>query len=244
MDASPATAVVTGGASGIGNAIAEGLAEAGWAVVVADRDGDRAADVAGALTERGVTARPVSVDVAQPATLGALADVLDGLPSLGALVNSAGISQLAPLDTLSVEDWQRTIDINLTGVFHVTQALLPHLSDGGSIVNIASLAGQTSTAFSSPAYSASKAGLIGFTRQAAINLAPRGIRVNAVAPGVIDTPMMDGYGPERRAALEARIPLGRMGTPADVADAVLFLCGPRSTYVTGQTIAVNGGIFM
>jgi NAD(P)-dependent dehydrogenase (short-subunit alcohol dehydrogenase family) len=244
-------ALVTGGGSGIGAAICARFAEEGATVVVVDRDGDAAAAVARSTPSMESVALDVTDSGAVDATFG---DVARRLGRLDVVVNSAGVddppvkAEIAravaagePIDVTSVlsdEQWRRTMSVNVDGVFFcVRAALRSMLAQGsGSIVNIASSAGVNPVA-GLPHYSASKAAVIGLTRSVAKEVAGRGVRVNAIAPGGVDTPMAartpSGVGPA--------IPLGRLATPAEIAAAALFLATAESSYITGETLNVNGG---
>jgi 3-oxoacyl-[acyl-carrier protein] reductase len=202
--------------------------------------------VAAEVEAAGGIAAAARLDVTDAESAEAALDVAAGLAPLGGLVNSAGIVHQGTLDEVAPEDWDRVIAINLTGTFTLCKAAVPRLvaNGGGAIVNLASTAGRTASTFSSPAYVASKAGVVGLTMSLAKQLAPSGVRVNAVAPGIIDTAMIRGYGEERMATLLAGIPAGRMGTAEEVATTVAYLATDESSYVTGQTIAINGGTFI
>ncbi len=234
-------AVVTGGAKGLGLADGERFAAAGYAVVVADLDGDAAASVAESL---GNGAIGVAVDVADPPAVEALfARVSDALGRLDVLVNNAGISHPEPTVELTEERWQRMIDIHLGGTFRCSKAAQPLLArQGGAIVNISSIAAILG-AGKRASYSAAKGGIAALTRDLAMEWAPDGIRVNAVAPGVIETEILTENverGLLDPTAFDARIPLGRMGRPDEIAETVFFLAD-TATYVTGQVIVVDGG---
>ncbi len=162
---------------------------------------------------------------------------------LDILVNNAGVWRSTPLGSTDLEVAEEILLTNILGVFWLTQALLPSLRDGARIVNMSSVAGRTASAEGRSLYRASKAAVDAFTRNWALELAPRRIRVNAVAPGMVETDMTEEYlgNPETRARLEKRHPLGKLGDPDEVADAVLFLCGKQSRFVTGQSLNVSGG---
>ena len=236
-------AVVTGGSRGIGRAIAAELGEAGASVAVVARSEDRAVEAAGSL--RGAAAGfacDVGDAVACRDLIGA---VEDRLGPVGILVNNAGITRDNILARLKDEDWEAVLETNLRGAFNTTRAVARGMMKrrSGRIINIASVVGLTGNRGQAN-YEASKAGLIGFTKSIAQELAARDIQANVVAPGFIETDMTAELPEEARAALFERIPLGRFGTPRDVAGAVRFLAGPAAAYITGQVLVVDGGMFI
>lgn len=233
-------AVVTGAGGGIGAAIAAEADRRGFAVAVLDVDGDRAGAVAGELTG----ARSFAVDVTDEPAVEAVLGSLDAVPAL--VVSNAGIVRFGPLLDLSLADWRAVVDVNLTGTFVVCRAAARRMAAagaGGSIVAITSMNGVVPGP-SSGAYTATKAGASMLVGQMAIEWGGRGIRVNAVAPGLIDGGMSGPIyaDPEFRSAREGRVPLGRLGTEDDIARAVMFLAGEDAAYVTGQTLLVDGGV--
>jgi NAD(P)-dependent dehydrogenase (short-subunit alcohol dehydrogenase family) len=241
------TAIVTGASTGIGRATALALAREGAAVVVADVDAVRGPDVAREIEHKGGRAVFVRTDVSDDAQVKAMVD--EAVAAFGGLdlaFNNAGIEGTpAPTHECTVENWQRTLGVNLTGVWLCMRHEIPAMVDrgGGAIVNCSSVAGLVGFA-SIPAYTASKHGVLGLTRTAALEYAANGIRVNAVCPGIIDTEMVDrftGRQPEAEAALLATEPVGRIGHPDEIADAVVWLCSPRASFVTGAAIPVDGG---
>ena len=240
-------ALVTGGSRGIGRAITLGLARHGATVMACYRNGGEAVDSLDKELEAiGGDHRLVSADVAAPDAVEELTEECrERFGALDVVVNNAGVTSRAPIAQLPLAEWQRVMDINLTGAFLVTQQALPLMGPGGSIVNIGSRAARAGMPASSH-YTATKAGLVGLTRSLAKELGPRGIRVNVVAPGVIDTGEEQNAPPEARAAIAARTgglsALGRRGSPDEVAGAVVFLASDLSTYLTGATIDVDGGI--
>lgn len=244
------TAIVTGGASGIGRAIAEGLAGQGVSVAIADRNGDLATEVAEGIAAAGGRAIPIGLDVGSPDSCeAAVARVLQEWGSLDLLVNSAGINSFGTAYDESDDSWHRVLQVNLSGTFFMMRAgLKPMLEAGrGAVVNVGSSFSARGSVFNadggSPSYVASKAGVQALTRKAAYDVAGHGVRVNAIAPGTIDTPMQKGY--EARILAEIpTIPLGRLGVAEDLVGTVLFLCSDAAAYVTGQTIHVNGGKIM
>jgi NAD(P)-dependent dehydrogenase (short-subunit alcohol dehydrogenase family) len=242
--------IVTGGASGIGRACAERLVAEGAQVVIADIDEARAADAAKALSaagdtaDRDGTAVGVAVDVRSRSGCAAMAEAaLAAFGSLTGLVHAAGVNQPPHSITEFTEDeWRRVIDINLTGTLWAIQAVAPHLGEGGAIVTLAS--GQARVVRrNSAAYAASKAGVLAITKVAALELGARGVRVNSIVPGFIDTEMNRAkLTPERRAAIERGTPLKRVGDPREIAKVASFLLSSDSSYMTGDLIAVDGGV--
>jgi 3-oxoacyl-[acyl-carrier protein] reductase len=232
-------ALVTGGSRGIGKAIALALAEAGAAVAVNYRQRkDEAASVVEAIHQRGGRSLAVEADVSIGAAVTAMVrDIEEQLGPIDILVNNAGMAETRGLDDITEEDFDRTLSVNLKSAFLCIQAVLPGMRARrwGRIVNISSIAARGQGAVS-VAYNASKAGLEGLTRGYAGRLAPEGVTVNAVAPGLTDTDMGK---PLIEAGIAARIPVGRVGTGDEIAKAVMLLVG--DAYITGQTLAVNGG---
>jgi len=233
-------AIVTGAAHGIGAAIAATLAGAGYRVGVLDVDGDAAATWAATLSD----AVGLCANVADEASIEAALDQFGAPPDL--LVNNAGIVRFGPLFDLEVGDWRAVVDVNLTGCFVTARAAALRMRDrGGCIVNITSMNG-VAPGPNAGAYGATKAGVALLTQQMALEWGPIGIRVNAVAPGLVDGGMSAAIyaDPETRQARESKVPLGRLGRPEDVAEAVLFLASDAAAYVTGQNLLVDGGVTM
>jgi NAD(P)-dependent dehydrogenase (short-subunit alcohol dehydrogenase family) len=230
------TAIVTGGASGIGLATARTLAREGATVVVFDRNPQ----------ETGF--RTCAVDVTDRAGIDrAAAEVVSEHGGIDILVNNAGIGTPVTVEAMSAEEWRRVLAVNLDGMFHCTQALLPAMKarGGGAIVNVSSMAGKRVSFHGGANYTASKAGVLGFTRHCAFELAIYGIRVNAVCPGPVLTPMVEKLNsPEQTAAIAKLVPLGRWVTPEDVAEVILFLASPAAAMCTGTTIDVDGGMMV
>jgi 3-oxoacyl-[acyl-carrier protein] reductase len=236
-------AIVTGSASGIGRAIATKLVEAGARVLIADRNLAGAETVAKALGARAVAA---SVDVSDEHAVACMVQACsDAFGDCTLLVNNAGIVQQARFENLSVSDWDRMIAVHLRGTFLCTHAVIgPMLAAGdGVIVNIASQLAQIGGIELSH-YSAAKAGIIGFTKALAREMSTRGVRVNAVAPGPINTELSMALSEEWRRAKTAELPLGRFGEPEDVADTVVFLASPAAKIYVGQTLCPNSGDVM
>ena len=240
-------AIVTGGSRGIGAAIAGLLAEAGAAVVVSGRDGDRLAGVVKELEALGGSALAVVGDVAQRENVDRLVDAAkQRFGRIDILVNNAGVTRDALLVRMKDEDWDRVLEVNLRGAFLTTRAgakVMVRQKTGGRVINIASAAGAMGNAGQAN-YSASKAGLIGLTKALARELAHWSILVNAVAPGLIETDMIATIPAEARKTLLDEVPLGRVGTPREVAEVVRFLAGDGAAYITGQVIHVNGGLYI
>ncbi len=237
-------AIVTGGGSGIGEAVAHVLARGGASVVVADINAAHAAAVAEAISASGGNAMPFTVDVADPASVEAM--VAEARRAYGALhlaVNNAGIGgPISPTGEYPVDGWQKVIAINLSGVFYGLRYEIPAMLEagGGAIVNVASILGSVGTA-GSPAYVAAKHGVVGLTKSAAIEYAARGIRINSVGPGYIETPLLSGIDAATRTYLETLHPAGRLGTSAEVAALVAFLLADEASFITGSHHLVDGG---
>lgn len=243
-------AVVSGGASGIGLGVAQQFATDGHSVAVLDRAGDAAETAAAELRAEGAKAVAVEVDVAdRPSVAAAFERVRAELGPVGILVTSAGIESFQPVLEITAEMWDRIVAVNLTGTFTCVQAAIPDMLDAGwgRIVTISSSSAQ-SGAPNMAHYAASKGGVIALTKALAVDLARSGITVNTIPPSLVDTPMaraaeaagdfpgVDVVGP--------MVPLGRAGTPADIAAACSFLCSDSASYITGQLIGVNGGMYI
>jgi 3-oxoacyl-[acyl-carrier protein] reductase len=242
-------ALVTGGSRGIGRAICEALGRRGATVLVnyASRE-DAALESARAVEAAGGKAAVIGFDVAdREATAEAIKKAASDHGGLHILVNNAGIARNGLLLRLRDDDWQRTLDINLSGALYCARAAAGHIlraKERGRIINISSVVGEMGNA-GQAAYAASKAAIIGLTKALARELGPRGVCVNAVTPGYIETDMTAAELPaDQRDKFLASVPLGRVGQPQEVADAVAFLAGPEASYITGAVLRINGGLLM
>ena len=239
-------ALITGASRGIGHAIALALGAAGARIIGTATSAAGAEKLTADLAAHGCKGRGVVLDASSPASIDALVSELESaqdLPTI--LVNNAAITREMLLLRMKPEDWDAVIATNLTAVFRLTKACLRRMMKErhGRIVNLTSIVGVTGNAGQAN-YAAAKAGLLGFTKSVAIELASRGITVNAVAPGFIDTDMTRALSEQQRTTLMQQIPMARLGTPADIAAAVLFLVSPQASYITGETLHVNGGMYM
>jgi 3-oxoacyl-[acyl-carrier protein] reductase len=239
-------AIITGSSRGIGRAIAETLASGGAVVVVCSRDLAASKEVADGIIERGGSAHPYKLDVVDSDSVSAFAkDVAGKMGRIDILVNNAGITADNLLLRMKEADWDAVIDTNLKGAFNLTKAVARQMikQHGGKIINITSIAGMVGNAGQAN-YCASKAGIIGLTKSVARELASRSITVNCVAPGLIETAMTENLSGKALEQASGLIPLGRLGKPEDVAEAVKFLASPAADYITGEVIRVDGGMAM
>jgi 3-oxoacyl-[acyl-carrier protein] reductase len=234
------TAVVTGAAQGLGEAIARALHASGAAVVVADLNADGAERVAASL---GGRARAAEVDVR---SRDSIARVLAETGRVDVLVNNAARTVSRPVWEIDADEWDDVLAVNLRGVLFGCQLAGPRMGEQGwgRIVNMASLAGQQGGTVAGAHYAASKAGIVVLTKIVAAELAPHGVTVNAVAPAAVRTPVFDEVPADRLEALRGRIPVGRFGEPGEIGALVAFLCSDEASYITGATLDANGGLFM
>ena len=239
-------ALVTGATRGIGRAIALELGRRGARVIGTATSAAGAAAIAAYLGEAGLQGRAVVLDVSSPESVEACfkdVEASEGTPTI--LVNNAGVTRDGLLLRMSAEDWATVIETDLSSVYRTSKAVLRGMMKArrGRIINITSVVGVMGNAGQAN-YAAAKAGMIGFTKSLAREVGSRGITVNAVAPGFIVTDMTEALGEEQREALKRQVPLGRLGSAEDVAQAVAFLASPGARYVTGETLHVNGGMYM
>ncbi len=239
------TALVTGGATGIGAATVRTLCRDGYNVAIVYNSSDAEAKLlASELSVEGYSVKAFKADITSSEAVQRLYDAVNEyFGDIYCLVNNAGIAQQKLFTDITDDDWQNMMNVNLTGAFNINRQFIPDLvrAKQGRIINISSMWGQVG-ASCEVHYSAAKAGIIGMTKALAKELAPSGINVNCVAPGAVDTKMMSCFSDEDKKALCEEIPLGRLGTPQEVAETVSFLASDKAGYITGQIIAVNGGM--
>ena len=239
-------ALVTGAAQGIGKAVALLLARNGADIVVSDINLEKAEETAKEVQILGRKALAIKVDVAKSDDVDKMVQaILAQFGHIDILINNAGIARDKLILRMTEEDWDAVLNINLKGTFNCTKAVVRHMSKqkSGKIVSIASVVGEMGNAGQGN-YAASKAGVIGFTKTIAREFAQRGINVNAIAPGYIETPMTEALPDKVKEDLKRLIPMDRLGKPEDVAEAVLFFVSESANYITGQVLNVNGGIYM
>lgn len=246
IDLSGKKALITGSTRGIGKAIAEYLASAGASVVITGRDRSRAQETAKELSDRySVLTFGTSINLEDPYSIRTCCEEVESqVGDIDILVNNAGITKDKLFLRMSLEDWEEVLKVNLTGTFLITSFFVKGMvkKRWGRIINVSSVVGFTGNA-GQVNYSTTKAGLVGFTKSLAKELASRNITVNAVAPGFIETDMTSLLPEDLKQEYLRKIPLGKFGKPEDVAGAVLFLCSPLADYITGEVIHVNGGMY-
>ena len=246
MDLNGKVALVTGGGSGIGRATALVFAQAGADLIVNDIEPEKAEGVAAEVADLGRRALPIVADVASPSSVDAMiSQALSTLQKVDILVNNAGIGAEVPFHKMTKADWDRMFAVHVGGTFNCTQGLVQQMIDRGwgriiSISSVAGLMGEVGLVH----YSAAKAAILGFTKALAQELARHGITVNAVAPGLIDTPLARGIQPELWQKFVETAPMGHEGKPNDIAHACAYLASEEASFVTGQTISPNGGLWM
>ncbi len=246
MELDGKVALITGAAQGIGKAIALILAKNGADIVVSDINLEKAQETSREIEAIGRRSMAIKVDVSKSEEVEQMVEkIINEFGKIDILVNNAGITRDKLILRMTEEDWDAVLNVNLKGTFNCTKAVIRHMSKqkSGKIVNIASVSGEMGNPGQAN-YSASKAGVIGFTKTIAREFAQRGINVNAIAPGYIETPMTDILPEKVKEELKKMIPLERLGKPEDVAQAVLFLVSEASSYITGQVLNVNGGLYM
>ena len=244
IDLTGKTAIVTGSGQGIGFATAQSLYQANANLVInyfSDDEGKNKAIAERAVESLGERCIALAADVRSPEQLeGMVEQAVSHFGSLDIMINNAGILRDRSFKKMSLDEWQAVIDTNLTGVFNSCKAAIGQLKSGGCIVNVSSLSAVMGF-FGQANYASAKAGVVTLTKVLSNELAPKGIRVNAVAPGVVDTEMGKSIPEENRKTMIKNVPLGRFAEPSEIGDAILFLCSDLSSYVTGQTLHVNGG---
>ena len=242
------TAIVTGAGQGMGRAVAQVLAGLGARLVINDQHGEKAEKAAADLRASGIDALAVQADVTSAAAVRHLVDrTLDRFGAIHILINNAGILYPTRVADISEAEWDRVIAVNLKGTFLCSQAVLPAMQKAGwgRIVNFSSTAGKNISTVGGAHYTAAKAGILGFTRHLAKEIAPSGITVNAVCPGLIDTEMVRAtISDDRVQAYASSFPISRLGRPEEVADLVAFLCTDKAGYITGASLDINGGDLM
>lgn len=241
------TVIISGAGGGIGTATAQSFLDGSFNVVLVDLSEENLDRTVARLRAPENTVLRLPGDVSQEKTCQTvLSATLDRFGSVDVLVNNAGIIRREPTEETSLENWNQVLSTNLTAAFLMTRHVVSAMRAArkGSIVNVASRAAKRPHRNASPSYGASKAGLIYLTRHVAFEFAPYGIRANAVCPGPVETDMFRKIDPERKRQITAEIPLGRAASPEEVADLILYLAGPRSAYITGEAVNINGGSFM
>lgn len=240
-------ALVTGAAQGLGKAIATALAAAGAVTIVNDIVAAPANDCATSLRKAGGHAETALFSVADSnAAHEAVAGIVSRHGRLDILVNNAGIGDFVEFNEITPEKWRLMLDVHLTGAFNCSHAAFPHMKErrSGAILNISSVAGKRGDFIGNAHYTAAKAGMVGLTKSLAMHAAPHGVRVNALAPGLVATDLTEGMSEAMRATTLARIPAGRLGRPEEIAAVALFLVSDAASYIVGETVSVNGGSYM
>lgn len=239
--------LVTGGTRGIGRATARALADAGADVLFSyAQSREQAQELEAELRARGVRAQGYQANVASGDEVAAMAaQAQQGFGPISILVNNAGITRDRSFLKMTRQMWDEVLRVNLDGLFHVTQAILPKMLETGwgRVINVSSIIGQTGN-FGQTNYAATKGGAIAFTMSLAREVAKKGVTVNAVAPGFIETDMLKNVPAAALDQVKAMTPMGRLGRPEEIADAIVFLASPRASFITGQVLAVNGGMYM
>lgn len=237
-------AIVTGAASGIGKASALRLARDGLAVALVDRDADGLAATASEIATTDGASQSLVADLQDRDAVAEAVAAAAAHGTVGVVVNAAGVFSTGPIGDLDEDEWDRVLDVNLTAAYRVCRAAVPLMAraGGGAVVNISSMSGRTKSVQGSVAYVASNGGLIAFTQTLAAQCGPDGIRVNCIAPGPVKTPMTERHGLLDPQMVDA-IPLRRAGTPAEIAEIVAFLGSDASSFITGETVNANGGMF-
>lgn len=246
-DLASRVAIVTGGGSGIGAATCLALAENDARVIVADISSEAANRIAEKIHQRGGQALAAQVDVADPASVRRMAETVhETWGRVSILVNNAGICPTTPLLEISLDEWNKVLAVNLTGVLLCTQAVLPNMMENhwGRIVNISSLGAQVGGLVAGAHYAASKGGILALTKSIARWGAPYGITANAIAPGTVETPMRDSFGDAAKEKLIGAAIIRRAAKGEEIAAGILYLVGEQAGYITGQTLNINGGAFM